>query len=107
LYFIGLRHPDIFTALAARQSTFRRSVVEGWFPDTARDMPVLIFHGTFDLVPVTADCKAAYQFLKDNGFREVELTTTPGGHVRHPEVAMDFFLKHWNRGPYVSASGIR
>ena len=102
LYFIGLRHPERFSALAARQSTFRRAVVEGWYPEAAKRMPVLIFHGTFDFVPIQGESKEAYAFLKEQGFGEVSLTTTEGGHVRHPEVAMRFFLDHWNRGPYAA-----
>lgn len=104
LYFVGLRHPDIFAALVARQSTFRRGVIEGWYPPEARGMPVLIFHGTFDFVPVQAQSREAYEFLRADGFETVELTTTPGGHVRHPEVALEFFRRHWDHGPYAGTA---
>ena len=99
LWFIGLRHPDVFTALCARQSTFRRRTVHDWYPESARDIPVLIFHGTSDVVPVVRQSKQAYEYLRANGFRNVRLTTTPGGHRRFPEVAMQFFLQNWGRGP--------
>jgi poly(3-hydroxybutyrate) depolymerase len=98
LYFIGLRHPDVFTAMCARQSTFRQGALEGWFPDAARRMPVRIFYGTTDFVPIQNECKQAYSFLQAQGFHQLELTTSRGGHERHPELAMEFFLQHWNIG---------
>ena len=65
LWFIGLRHPDVFTAICSRQSTFRRNAVEGWFPDEAKQTPILIFHGTFDFVPVTLQSQEAHEFLRE------------------------------------------
>jgi len=100
LWFIGLRHPDIFSAICARQSNFRRSTVDGWYPDAARQMPVLIFYGSSDLAPIVNQSKNAYGYLTEKGFQSVTITTTPGGHVRHPEIAIEFFLRHWQRGPY-------
>lgn len=101
LYFIGLRHPDIFAAIVARQATFRQSAIDGWYPETAKRIPVLVFHGTMDFVPIQNQTREAAAYLKAQGFREVSLTTTDGGHTRHPEVAMDFFLRHWSAGLYV------
>jgi poly(3-hydroxybutyrate) depolymerase len=95
LWFIGLRHPEIFAAICSRQSTFRRSIVESWFPDESRRTPILIFYGTFDFVPISVQSQEANDFLREKGFMDVQMITTPGGHVRHPEVAMEFFLKHW------------
>ncbi len=100
LWFIGLRHPDLFTAICSRQSTFRQGSVEGWFPPEAKAMPILIFYGTFDVVPVVVQSRDAYNFLNARGFTKVRMTTTEGGHQRHPEVAMNFFLENWRRGPY-------
>lgn len=103
LYFIGLRHPDLFAALCARQSTFRAAGVDGWFPPEARTMPILIFYGTSDVAPVIEQSKQAYDYLNLQGFRHVRLTTVQGGHARHPDVAMEFFREHWRYGPYKSA----
>jgi len=105
LWFIGLRHPDLFTAVCSRQSTFRKGSVEGWFPPEAKGMPILIFYGTFDVAPVVVQSRSAYEFLNAQGFTKVRLTTTQGGHQRHPEIAMGFFLENWRRGPYRTAGG--
>lgn len=105
LYFIGLRHPDLFTAMCARQTTFRQSALEGWFPDASRRMPMRIFYGTSDFAPIQNECKQAYGFLQSQGFRQIELTTSQGGHERHPELAMEFFLQHWNVGMSARENG--
>lgn len=97
LYFIGLRHPDIFNAICARQATFRQGAVDGWYPPEARRLPVLIFYGTADFGTIQQQSQNAYDYLRSQGFQTVELTTTPGGHERHPEVAMEWFLRHWRR----------
>ncbi len=101
LWFIGLRHPDLFAALCARQSTFRSSAIEGWYPPAAKAMPILLFHGTFDVIPIVTQTKRALAYLRDSGFTKVEFTTSKGGHVRHPEIAMQFFRRHWSDGPYI------
>lgn len=102
VYFIGPRHPDLFAAVVARQPTFRRGCVDGWHPEAARDIPLLIFYGTADVAPVPAQAREAAEYFRSQGFRRVDLTTVEGGHARHPDLAMKFFLKHWNREPYVS-----
>ncbi len=99
VYFIGLRHPELFTALCVRQGTFNQDTLEGRLAPAARWMPVLIFYGSFDFVPVQNQSRDAHAFLQQQGFTNVTLTTVGGGHVRHPEVAMEFFRKHWDRGP--------
>ena len=100
LWFIGLRHPDIFTAICSRQSTFRRGALDGWYPEGARLMPVLIFHGTADVARVVHQSREAYDYLVSQGFRDVRIMSVRGGHARHPEVALKFFRQHWRRGPY-------
>ncbi len=99
LWFIALRHPDMFAAACARQSMFRASAVDGWYPDAAKRMPILIFYGTLDLPPVVSQSKLAHEYLQANGFQNARIITTKGGHSRHPDVAMQFFLRHWRTGP--------
>jgi hypothetical protein len=93
MYFTGLRHPDIFRVIAARQANFVR---EYYVPDIPRFdsyQPILIFYGENDLPLLKADSKVAYNFLSKAGQKNLYKMSMNVGHTRHPEVALKFFLE--------------
>jgi len=100
VYFVGLRHPDVFTAIAARNCNFNADSLAGWYPPEARATPVIVYYGQNDPGAIRSQSKKAIAYLRKAGFRTVETAVIPGaGHVRHPEVAMRFWLAHWRGLP--------
>lgn len=96
VYFVGLRHPDVFSAVVARNCNFSRGGVDGWYPTEALKTPVMVYYGQNDPGAIQVQSREAIAYLRGAGFR-VETAIVPGsGHERHPEVAMRFWLKHWN-----------
>jgi len=90
-YYVGLRHPDIFRVVVGRQANF----VKEYYPDDIWRFnpyqPLLIFYGTADLPLLKADAQVAYRFFKDAGQKNLFYRSIPGGHSRHPELAVEFF----------------
>ena len=96
VYFIGLRHPDVFTAVIARNCNFNARSVHGWYPPEARALPLMIYYGQADPLPIQVQSEEAISFFRAAGFN-IEVKVVPGGgHQRTPEVAMDYWLRHWN-----------
>ena len=94
-YWVGLRHPEVFSAVVARNCNFSEINLDGWIPpaDKARRTRVKIYYGSNDPFPIILQSRAAIQYLRSKGF-EVESQVLPGkGHQRQPEVAMEFFMR--------------
>jgi len=104
-YWVGLRHPEVFSVIAARNANFNRPNVDGWFtphPST----PVIVYFGSNDPGVIRSQSQQAVEFLRSRGYAPT-LRELPGvGHERHPEVAMDFFRRHW-RTPQPSMRATR
>lgn len=95
-YWIGLRHPDVFSMIVARNCNFSEGNSDGWWSPDAIRMPVFVYYGSADPACVQAQSERAITYLRNRGF-VVETRVLQGvGHERHPEVAMDFFRKHLN-----------
>jgi poly(3-hydroxybutyrate) depolymerase len=94
-YWVGLRHPDVFSAVVARNCNFSEGNLRNWYPPEAVNTPVLVYYGENDPAAIKLQSMAAIRYLQSCGFA-VESGVIPGaGHERHPEVAMTFFRKHW------------
>ena len=105
-YFVGLRRPDLFRVIVARQANYIREYYrpDRWMFNPYQ--PILIFYGEGDLPLLRADSKVAYNELKDAGQQYVFLKGISGGHFRHPEIAYEFFkqaLKLYPRPFIISA----
>jgi poly(3-hydroxybutyrate) depolymerase len=100
-YWVGLRHPEVFSVLAARNCNFSRPNVEGWFPPEASGVPVMVYYGQNDPAAIKVQSEEAIDYLRSKGFSPTTRVLPNAGHERHPEVAMDFFRKHW-RSPQPS-----
>ena len=95
-YWVGLRHPDVFSTVVARNCNFSKHNLDGWFQvDEARKTSVMIYHGSNDPGAIVGQSRAGIKYLQSQGF-VVDKAVIPGaGHERHPEVAMEYFRKHW------------
>ncbi len=94
-YWVGLRHPEIFSVVVGRSCNFSISNLDGWYPPEAVRTPVMIYYGTADLANIQGESIAGIRYLKQRGF-SVESKTLPNvGHARHPYVAMDFFVRNF------------
>ncbi|MHC4717240.1 MAG: hypothetical protein ACYS5V_09740 [Planctomycetota bacterium] len=97
VYFVGFRHPDVFTAVVPRNCNFNADSIDGWYPPEAKSIPIKVYYGQNDPAAIRTQSEEAIEYLRENRFRVVETEIIPGaGHERHPEVAMKFWLKHWN-----------
>ncbi|HET6428927.1 MAG TPA: hypothetical protein VFJ30_10980 [Phycisphaerae bacterium] len=97
VYFVGLRHPDVFTAIAPRNCNFNANSIDGWYPPEAKNTPIKVYYGQNDPGAIRAQSHRAIDYLRRTGFRALETEVLTGaGHERHPEVAMKFWLAHWN-----------
>ncbi len=95
-YWIGLRHPEVFSAVAARNCNFSESNLKGWYPPEATQIPVIVYYGENDPGAIAGQSKAAIRYLRSKGFTNLETLVIPGqGHQRRPEYAMQFFRRHW------------
>lgn len=96
VYFVGLRHPDVFSCVVARSCNFNRKAIEDWYPPEALETPVMVYWGEADPGPIKPQSRDAVDYLRSAGF-VVDQQELPGvGHERHPEVMMRFWLQHWH-----------
>jgi poly(3-hydroxybutyrate) depolymerase len=103
-YWVGLRHPDVFSCVIARNCNFSEHNLDGWFPPEAAGTPIMVYFGENDPVAIRIQSENAVKYLRGRGLN-VTARVLPGtGHVRRPEVAMDFFRRHW-RTPQSSQGG--
>ena len=96
-YWVGLRNPDVFSCVVARNCNFSEGNLDGWYPPEAKTLAVKVYYGENDPGAITAQSNRAIRYLRSRGFT-VETAVIPGaGHERHPEVAMEFFRRNWRR----------
>ena len=97
-YWVGLRHPDVFTVIVAQNCNFNRANTDGWYPlADAIKMPVMVFYGEHDPGTIVDQSRKAIDYLRSRGFRVDTDIIAGAGHDRHPEVAMSYFRKHWKK----------
>lgn len=102
-YWVGLRHPDVFSVVVARNCNFSRYNVDGWYPADAKNMNILIYYGENDPGTIRFQSERAKEYLRSQGFNRVQMAVVPGtGHERRPRVAMEFFLNHQRTPPLPS-----
>jgi len=93
-YWVGLRNPDIFSVVVARNCNFSKHNLDGWYPPEAVESAVMVYYGANDPATIKLQSNAAVRYLRSKGFN-VSTAVIPGaGHERHPEVAMNFFKNH-------------
>lgn len=98
-YFVGLRHPDLFRAVAPRNANFNERNLDGWYPPEARSLPISIAWGDNDPATIKVQSENAVHYLRRKGFRPAVTILPNTGHERKPRYTMDFFLAHRNPTP--------
>jgi poly(3-hydroxybutyrate) depolymerase len=94
MYYTGLRHPDRFSALAARACNSDLEIFENLSPDDqARKLPIIIIHGQDDLGAIGTQSWEAFRWLREHGFKGSEHHKIKGGHIRQPQVALQYWLQ--------------
>ena len=96
--FTGLRHPDIFRALAIRQGNFDAALVEPCIPFLDRYQPIMLLYGSID--PLKEDALASRDWLRSHGL-EPRMRERPGPHRRGPEEEFAFFAHVVRRRPWI------
>ncbi len=99
VYFIGMRHPDIFSVVVSRSGNFNRNALDGWYPPEAVKTPVMVYYTQNDLGTIKDQSEKGIAYLRSAGFKVTTKVIPGSGHERHPEVAMKFWLEHWNGTP--------
>ncbi len=94
-YWVGLRHPEVFSVVAARNANFSRGNLDGWYPDEAIRTSVIVYYGENDPGAIRAQSQNAVEYLRAQGFKVTEREIAGAGHERRPEMAMKFFREHW------------
>jgi len=103
LYFIALRHPDLFNAMVPRACNCDLEIVKTIpLTQSIRRMPILIFFSKTGISPVYSkfsviakESWAAFRYLRENGCERAKIKAVSGGHHRRPDVAYGF----WRRSP--------
>ncbi|MCE5277564.1 MAG: hypothetical protein ABFD92_14435 [Planctomycetaceae bacterium] len=93
-YFVGLRHPEIFNVVVARNCNFSESNLHDWYPTDAVQMPVMVYWGENDPLTIILQSRNAVNYLRSRGFIVDTSVVAGAGHDRHPEFAMAFMLKN-------------
>jgi len=93
MYYIGLRNPGQFNMLVARACNSDAELFEKiQLTEQAKKMPIRIFWGRDDLGPIHSQSWAAFRFLRVHGCYETQRKMIKGGHLRHPDLAYEFWL---------------
>jgi len=94
LYYTGLRHPEVFSMLVARNCNSSIELFERiQLSDAARAMPVVIFWGKDDLGEINRQSWQAVRWLSEHGLKNVERKKYSGGHLRRPETAYSYWAR--------------
>jgi poly(3-hydroxybutyrate) depolymerase len=96
VYWVGLRHPEIFSTVVPRSCNFSKSNLDGWYPTaSAAAQKVMIYYTQNDPATISGQSKQGIEYLRSKGF-SVHTHVIPGiGHERRPEYAMKFFRDNW------------
>jgi len=93
-YWVGLRHPELFSVVAARNCNFCSYNIDGWYPPEAKNMPIFVYYGENDPGAIVDQSQKAVKYLTSNGFKLESRVIPQIGHERRPEVAMEFFSRN-------------
>ncbi len=103
-YWIGLRNPDVFSVVVARNCNFSENNLDGWYAPEAQQARIMVYYGEADPAAIVLQSRAALDYFQRKGFHVSSTVIPNAGHERHPEVAMQFFLENM-RPPRSSLPG--
>ncbi len=94
LFYTGLRHPEMFDMLIARDVNCTNELLEGiGLTDEAKRLPILIFWGQDDLKAIRDQSWATFRYLREHEAYGTERRIIKGGHLRRYDVAWDEWSK--------------
>ncbi|KPK82948.1 MAG: hypothetical protein AMJ81_08770 [Phycisphaerae bacterium SM23_33] len=101
-YYIGLRHPELFSAMATRTCNADLKIIESIpITEKVRAMPILIFFSKTGINPiysghnpVATQSWAAYRYLRQQKCAKARIKAVEGGHHRNPKLAFEFWRQH-------------
>lgn len=92
LYYVGLRNPQRFNMLVARNTNSSIRLFERIeLTDEARNLPIVIFWGKDDLREINKQSWQAVRWLGEHGFKKLTRKKFRGGHLRRPETTYSFW----------------
>ena len=97
--YTGLKHPDVFRALAIQQGNFEASYLTDVAGRIDPYTPICILHGSTDFL-AGAEPKACADWLDKQGANLFELDLG-GGHRGHPKPVQEFFERILRRMPWL------
>ena len=96
-YFVGLRHPELFSVVVAQNCNFNERNIRNWYPmHQAKKIPLMVYYGQFDPPPIIDQSVRAIAYFKGHGFDLTDRVLRNKGHDRMPQVALQYFLNHAN-----------
>jgi len=98
--YTGLRHPDLFRALALRQGNFKPEFVEVCIPFIDRYQPILVTYGNLDPLVPKEQAEASIEWLRSNEMRP-EVKERAGAHRRDPQPVYEFFADVVKNRPWI------
>jgi uncharacterized membrane protein len=103
--YTGLRHPDLFRAVALLQGNFNASFFTDVIDSIDPHQPVLVLYGAEDLL-MERDAKRCAEWLEDHGVLHVD-SEISGGHQGHPLEACEFFRRVVRTVPWLHIRAIQ
>ncbi|MHC4716049.1 MAG: prolyl oligopeptidase family serine peptidase, partial [Planctomycetota bacterium] len=102
LYYIALRHPELFSVLVARTCSTDLKVLKSLsVTDKAKAMPMLIFFSKTGVSPVYSKWNPVaqqswdtFRWLYEKGCTKARVKAVSGGHHRKAQRAFDFWRQH-------------
>jgi poly(3-hydroxybutyrate) depolymerase len=94
-YWVGLRHPDVFSVVVARSCNFSRGNTDGWWTPESLRVALKVYYGDNDFDVIKSQSDESIEYFRGAGFAVEKEIIASCGHERHPEVAMEFFRRHW------------
>ena len=94
LYYIGLRNPQVFDMLIARDCNSDEDLfgkVE--VTEELKKLPITIFWGKDDMPAIRDQSWGAFRWLREHGCEQTERKVVHGGHLRRPDVATQVWSK--------------
>ena len=96
--YTGLRHPDVFRALAVMQGNFNPAYVEPCVHYLDRLQPILVMYGNVD--PLKDDALKCVEWLKAHDLDPTAIER-PGAHRRDPQPVYNFFAESVRDRPWI------
>jgi len=93
-YWVGMRRSDVFSVIVARNCNFSRANLDSWYTPTAPSPAIMVYYGQHDPGTIIDQSKKAIKYFEERRLLTKNKIIPGAGHERHPEVAMEFFMKN-------------